>query len=61
MLLDEIGDMPAVAQAKLLRVLEDSQVRRLGARSEIQVQVRVLASTNRVPEEAVKSGLCIPS
>jgi DNA-binding NtrC family response regulator len=56
LLLDEIGDMPIAAQAKLLRVLEDSKVRRLGAKSEIQVSVRVLASTNKVPEEAVERG-----
>ncbi len=56
LLLDEIGDMPASAQAKLLRVLEDSKVRRLGAKSEIHVAVRVLAATNKVPEEAVQSG-----
>jgi DNA-binding NtrC family response regulator len=56
LLLDEIGDMPITAQAKLLRVLEDSKVRRLGAKSEIQVAVRVLASTNKVPEEAVERG-----
>ncbi len=56
LLLDEIGEMPALSQAKLLRVLEDGKVRRLGGASEIQVSARVLASTNRVPEEAVKSG-----
>jgi DNA-binding NtrC family response regulator len=56
LLLDEIGEMPRATQAKLLRVLEDSRVRRLGAKAEIQVSVRVLASTNRVPEEAVESG-----
>jgi DNA-binding NtrC family response regulator len=56
LLLDEIGDMPAATQAKLLRVLEDSRVRRLGGRSEMQVDVRVIAATNRVPEEAVRKG-----
>ena len=45
-LLDEIGDMPSATQAKLLRVLEDQRVRRLGGKSEIQLVVRVLASTN---------------
>ena len=53
LLLDEIGEMPYPTQAKLLRVLEDSRVRRLGSKSEISVDVRVLASTNKVPEEAV--------
>ncbi len=56
LLLDEIGEMPLTAQAKLLRVLEDSKVRRLGARNETAVSARVLASTNREPEEAVRSG-----
>ena len=56
LLLDEIGDMPAIAQAKLLRVLEDGKVRRLGGSSEIQVVVRVLAATNKIPEDAVKTG-----
>ena len=57
LLLDEIGEMPAATQAKLLRVLEDSKVRRLGSKSEISVDVRVLAATNKVPEEAVTQGL----
>jgi len=56
LLLDEIGEMPAGTQAKLLRVLEDSKVRRLGSKSEISVDVRVLAATNKVPEEAVAQG-----
>jgi len=56
LLLDEIGDMPAATQAKLLRVLEDSRVRRLGGKAEMQVDVRVIAATNRVPEEAVRKG-----
>ena len=56
LLLDEIGEMPAPTQAKLLRVLEDSRVRRLGSKAEIEVDVRVLASTNKDPQEAVGSG-----
>jgi len=56
LLLDEIGEMPFATQAKLLRVLEDSKVRRLGSKSEIAVDVRVLAATNKVPEEAVAKG-----
>ena len=56
LLLDEIGEMPIGTQAKLLRVLEDARVRRLGSKSEISVDVRVLAATNKVPEEAVAAG-----
>jgi DNA-binding NtrC family response regulator len=56
LLLDEIGDMPANTQAKLLRVLEDSRVRRLGGRSELEVDVRVLASTNKNLAEAIRKG-----
>jgi DNA-binding NtrC family response regulator len=57
LLLDEIGEMPPQTQAKLLRVLEDSKLRRLGSKNEISVDVRVLAATNKVPEEAVSKGL----
>src|ERR1700691_4924524 len=55
-LLDEIGDMPAATQAKLLRVLEDGRVRRLGGKSEIQLDVRVIASTNSPLDAAIKEG-----
>jgi DNA-binding NtrC family response regulator len=55
-LLDEIGEMPVGTQAKLLRVLEDRKLRRLGSKVETAVDVRVLAATNKVPEEAVASG-----
>jgi transcriptional regulator with PAS, ATPase and Fis domain len=56
LLLDEIGEMPALTQAKLLRILEDSKVRRLGGKTEFEVDVRVIAATNKVPEEAVRGG-----
>ncbi len=56
LLLDEIGDMPVATQAKLLRVLEDSRVRRLGGKNEIVVDVRVIASTNTELEEALRRG-----
>jgi len=56
LLLDEIGDMPVATQAKLLRVLEDSRVRRLGGKTEIIVDVRVIASTNKNLEEALRRG-----
>ncbi len=55
-LLDEIGEMPVGTQAKLLRVLEDHKLRRLGSKVETSVDVRVLAATNKVPDEAVASG-----
>ena len=56
LLLDEIGEMPIATQAKLLRVLEDRKLRRLGAKAETAVDVRVLAATNKAPEEAVARG-----
>lgn len=56
LLLDELSEMPSGTQAKLLRVLEDSRFRRLGGKSEISVDVRVIAATNRVVDEALKKG-----
>lgn len=56
LLLDELGEMPIGTQAKLLRVLEERKLRRLGARTEQDVNVRVLAATNRDPELAVADG-----
>ncbi len=56
LLLDEIGEMPIGTQAKLLRVLEERKLRRLGARTEQDVDVRVLAATNRDPLLAVDEG-----
>jgi DNA-binding NtrC family response regulator len=56
LLLDELAEMPPATQAKLLRVLEERKLRRLGARSEQDVDVRVLAATNRDPAEAVANG-----
>jgi len=56
LLLDEIGEMPFGTQAKLLRVLEDRKLRRLGSKVETSVDVRVLAATNKQPEEAVAKG-----
>lgn len=57
LLLDEIGEMPVGTQAKLLRVIEESKVRRLGGTGDIPIAVRVLAATNRSPEQAVQSKL----
>lgn len=57
LLLDELGEMPIATQAKLLRVLEERKIRRLGARTEQEVDVRVLAATNRNPQEAIAQGM----
>jgi DNA-binding NtrC family response regulator len=54
--LDEIAEMPMALQPRLLRVLEDRHVRRLGGAQEFTVDVRVLAATNQDPVEAVKAG-----
>jgi two-component system, NtrC family, response regulator AtoC len=56
LLLDEITEMPVDLQAKLLRVLEDRVVRRLGGAKSIPVDFRLVSSTNRSPEQAVKDG-----
>ncbi len=54
--LDEITEMPLSLQPKLLRVLEDGQVRRLGGRQEFTFHVRVLAATNRGVRDAIEQG-----
>lgn len=54
--LDEIGEMPPLLQAKLLRTLEDQSLRRVGGVKDIQVEVRVIAASNRNLEEAVRAG-----
>jgi formate hydrogenlyase transcriptional activator len=54
--LDEIGDLPVELQSKLLRVLEDGRFERLGSPATIQVDVRMIAATNRNLEKAVEDG-----
>jgi len=56
LLIDEIAEMPMSLQPKLLRVLADGRVRRLGGHYEFEFDVRVLASTNRDPFEAIEEG-----
>jgi two-component system response regulator AtoC len=54
--LDEIGEMPLLLQAKLLRFLEEKTLRRLGGSSDLRVDVRIVAATNRALEEEVRAG-----
>jgi two-component system response regulator AtoC len=56
MFLDEIGDMSAALQAKLLQVLQDGEFSRLGGKHDVRVDVRVIAATNRDLERAVACG-----
>jgi DNA-binding NtrC family response regulator len=54
--LDEVGEIPIELQAKFLRVLEEERLRRLGGKSEIAVDVRVISATNRDLKEEIKAG-----
>jgi DNA-binding NtrC family response regulator len=56
LLIDEIAEMPMALQPKLLRVLADGKVRRLGGSFEFEFDVRVLAATNRDPLKAIEDG-----
>jgi len=54
--LDEIGDMPFAIQAKILRLLQERSIQRLGAREPVPVDVRIIAATNRNLEAALSEG-----
>lgn len=54
--LDEVTEMPMQLQAKLLRALQENVIERLGANRPIEVDIRVVAATNRNPQEAIKDG-----
>ena len=54
--LDEIGDMPLYLQAKILRVIEDHKIERLGGVTEIDVDVRILAATHQALEHLIEEG-----
>lgn len=56
LLLDEIGDLPLASQAKLLRVLQDGEVLALGSATPVKVDLRVIAATQRNPEQLVREG-----
>jgi DNA-binding NtrC family response regulator len=57
-MLDEIGSMPLSIQGKLLRVLQEKEIRRVGSNDDIPIDVRVLAATNTRLEDLVKEGKC---
>src|SRR5207248_2876929 len=54
--LDEVGEIPIELQAKFLRVVEEERLRRLGGKSEISVDVRVISATNRELKDEIKAG-----
>lgn len=56
LLLDEISEMPIDTQSKLLRVLQDQEVRPVGGKTSYKTNCRILAATNRIPEKAIKEG-----
>lgn len=73
--LDEVNSMPLASQAKLLRVLEEKKIMKLGSKKEVDIDVRIISSTNEVPRVAIDGGrlredlfyrlsvvqICIPS
>ena len=54
--LDEIGDMPSELQVKILRVLQEKEINRIGASEPIKVDIRIIAATNKNLKEAVEQG-----
>jgi len=56
LLLDELSEMPIDTQSKLLRVLQEKEVRPVGGRTSYKTDCRIIAATNRKPEEAIKEG-----
>ena len=54
--LDEVAEMTPSTQAKFLRILQDGTLRRLGGKTEVAVDVRVVAATNKDPEKAIRDG-----
>ncbi len=56
LLLDELSEMPIDTQSKLLRVLQEKEVRPVGGRSSYKTDCRIIAATNRKPEEAIRDG-----
>src|SRR5580693_4626856 len=56
LLLDEISEMPIDTQSKLLRVLQEKEVRPVGGRTSYKTDCRIIAATNRKPEEAIRDG-----
>jgi DNA-binding NtrC family response regulator len=55
--LDEIGEMPMALQPKLLRVLDEARIRRVGGKEEMSFDVRLVSATNRDPRQAVEEGI----
>jgi two-component system, NtrC family, response regulator HydG len=56
LMLDELSEMPIDTQSKLLRVLQEKEVRPVGGKTSYKIDCRVIAATNRIPEEAIRDG-----